>query len=306
MRYCSYTTFVNAIRNPHALLRTLCDATFDIDTAEHTKHFAECHATVDRRNVTLYAPISHEAMTLAENAASIIRTTGDALGRFYILNRELLCNTTTSYYCPLVVEHRPVGTTLREALYTHSRGKLHRGMVMLRDTFTRYDISHNHLTLDNIVVDDHHTWHTTHNYYISRGAGGDDELFSHIAMLIDDRALPDAIAVHDSFAPYCANRQPLVGHRKRIVTQRGVGFEDESGNLVIEDIYLSATDFDENRAIVVTHEHKVGVIDRYGHTIIEPMYDDIEYDTDDGISHVRIGDRYADFDYNGVQTTEWR
>lgn len=305
MHHCSYTTFINAIRNPHTLLRALCDAVIDIDTAEHTKHFAECHATVDKRDITIYAPISLEAMTLAESAAAIISTTRGALGTFDILREELLCNTPMPYYCPLVVEHCPVGIPLREALYTHSRSNLHRGMATLRDTLKRHNISHNHLTLDNIVVDHNHTWHATHNYYMSRGAGGDDDAFNYIATLIDDRALPDIVTVNEGYAPYSAQGYPLVGRRRRTVTARGVGFEDEEGNLIIEDKYLSATDFDENRAIVVTHERKVGIIDRDGRDIIAPIYDDIEYDTDDGTSRVRLGNRIATFDYNGEQTTEW-
>lgn len=306
MQQCPYTTFANALRNPDALLRSLSDAVIDIDTAQHTKHFGECHATLQGRSITIYAPISPEAMTLATNASSIIGAAGGDLGRFDILAEELLCSNPLPHYCSVIVEEHPTGIPLREALYTHSRSNLHYGMNLLREVLQRHAVSHNHLTLDNIIVDSAHVWHTTHNYYMSRGTGGDDAIFRRIASLIDERALPDNMELHEGYAPYMTLRSyPLVCRRRRVATSRGIGFEDETGRMVIEDRYFRATDFNENRAIVVTHEYKTGIIDRDGRDIIAPIYDDIEYDTEDGTARVRLGNRYAMFDYDGEQITAW-
>lgn len=306
MQQCTYTTFITALRNPNALLRSLRGVVIEVGTEQHTKHFGECHATKDGRGITLYAPISPEAMTLANNAASIISAANGELGNFDIITEELLCSNPIPSYCSVIVEDRASGIPLREALYTHTKSNLLRGMKRLREVLRLHDVSHNHLTLDNIVVDATHTWHTTHNYYMSRGAGGDDNIFSRIASLIDERALPDNMELHDVYAPYTTMRgYPLVCHRRRVITPEGIGFEDDSGNIVIEGKYLRATDFNENRAIVVTHEFKTGIIDRDGRNVIAPIYDDIEYDTIEGTSRVRLGNRYAIFDYNGEQMTEW-
>lgn len=306
MQHCTYTTFITALRNPNALLRSLRDAVIDIETQQHTKHFGECRATIDGRSITIYAPISPEAMTLATNATSIIGAARGELGSFDIIAEELVCGTPLPHYCSVIVEGRPAGIPLREALYTHTKSNLRRGMNMLREVLQRHAVSHNHLTLDSIIVDSSHMWHTTHNYYISCGTGGDDAILSRIASLIDERALPDSMELREGYAPYITTqRYPLMCRRRRVATSRGVGFEDETGRMVIEDRYLRATDFHENRAIVVTHEYKTGIIDRDGRDVIAPIYDDIEYDTDDGTSRVRLGNRYAMFDYNGEQMTEW-
>lgn len=307
MLQCTYTTFITAMRNPDTLLRSMRDAVIDIDTQQHTKHFGMCGATIDGRSITIYAPISPEAMTLAANAASIIGAADGELGRFDIIDEELMCSNPIPHYCSVVVEERHAGIPLREALYTHTKGNLRRGMDRLREVLQRHNVSHNHLSLDSIIVDNNHTWHTTHNYYMRHGVGGDEAIFRRIASLIDERALPDNMELRDSYAPYTVVRSyPLVCRRRRVATSRGVGFEDETGRLVIEDRYLRATDFHENRAIVVTHDYKTGIIDRDGRDIIAPIYDDIEYNTDDGTSYVRLGNRHAIFDYNGEQMTEWR
>lgn len=307
MQQCSYTTFVNALRNQHTLLRRLRSAIIDIDTAEHTKHFGECCALFEGQSVTIYAPISAEAMPLVHRATAIIGDMHGALGSFEIFPDELLQINPIPSYCSLVLESRPSGVPLREAIYTHSQRSLHQGLEQLRCTLERYDVSHNHITLDNIYVTDDHLWHPTHNYYITHGTGADAHIFNRISALIDDRALPDIGSVHEGLAPYTTQRAfPLVGRRRRVVTLRGVGFEDERGNLVIEDIYRQATDFSEGRAVVVTKEGKMGVIDQYGHSIIEPIYDHVDYDTDEGISRVLLGSQYAEFDYDGEQLTEWR
>jgi hypothetical protein len=81
---------------------------------------------------------------------------------------------------------------------------------------------------------------------------------------------------------------------------------DEQENIVIEATFHSATDFLEDRAIVTLHNRKMGIIDRKGNYIIEPHYDNIDFDVDDGTSTVVDGDKCAKFDYFGTQITPWK
>jgi hypothetical protein len=77
------------------------------------------------------------------------------------------------------------------------------------------------------------------------------------------------------------------------------------GNILIEAIFRDATDFLEDRSIVTTHDNKMGIIDRKGRYIVEPLYDSIDFDVDDGISIVTNGNQSAKFDYFGTQITPW-
>ena len=307
MDICSFANFHDALRSPDPLLRTLRDIDYEPESLTSTKYFAEGRANIGGRRAMIYAPITPQSMALANHAATTLRATEDTFGSMEILSEELLCGGSQPHYCSLIIEWLPAGIPLREALYTHSQGNLLQGLTELRNRLKLYGLSHNHLTPNNIVVDTKRVWHTIRNYYTTTTYGGDEASFEHLVALIKEHSLHDSMELHDRLSPYSTSseRHALIGRRRRVETPRGVGFEDENGVLVIEDIYLSAIDFLEDRSRVVTKEHKVGLIDKRGHYVIAPIYDDIEYDVDDGSSQVRLKDSYAEFDYLGKQVTEW-
>jgi hypothetical protein len=70
-------------------------------------------------------------------------------------------------------------------------------------------------------------------------------------------------------------------------------------------MYKSASDFKEDRATVVTFDDRMGVIDRRGKYIIDPIYDYVEYNVDSGDMTVRNGDLWAVYDYLGVMIKDW-
>ena len=90
-----------------------------------------------------------------------------------------------------------------------------------------------------------------------------------------------------------------------MVTAEGVGFRDENGNVVIAPRYAWASDFDEGRAMVMTAEKRMGLIDTSGREVIKAEYEIVEYSAKDGNSWVRQNGLWALFDYSGLQITEW-
>jgi hypothetical protein len=96
-----------------------------------------------------------------------------------------------------------------------------------------------------------------------------------------------------------AQQERLSERRYRTTTSNGTGFLDQNRHCVVENIYLRATDFVEDRAIVTLPCGKTGVINRNGRYIIMPQYDDIEYDVTRGILKAHSGDSVTIFDYLG-------
>ena len=310
MDICTIADFRNALYNASQLLRTLRDIEYETETITCTKYFAECSATHNDRRVTIYAPTTLHSMALAKEASALLGRCHGELGSLDILAEELHCMSAEPHLCSLIVEPQPEGAPLSEPLHTHTVGHLMEGLNALINKLKHYDISHNRLKVDNIFVGNDHTWRTDHNYYVTKGYGHDEASIAHFRALIEEYALPD-LELNETLSPYTTADygslpRPIVSRRRRVTTPRGIGFEDECGNLVIEDIYLSATDFFEDRAIVVTHDHRHGLIDKRGRYIIDAEYDDIEFDTDDGTSRVRLGDKYAIFDYLGEQISDWQ
>lgn len=312
---CTITQFHNCLRNPELLLRTIRDVEYEPETLTSTRYFAECRACIAGSEVMMYAPITPQSMKIAKQAIEALGRTNEPLGHMEIIRNEIICHGKHTFYCDLIIERLHSGIRLSEAIHTLSHSCLMRGLNTLRDTLEQYDISHNHLSVDNIIIDEHYVWHPLRSYYAKVGYGGDSATLEHIASLIDEYAIPDlnksVSALHDNLSAYTASvgdgikRYPIHERRRRITTPRGTGFEDENGRMVIDDIYLRSSDFVEDRATVTTHDNKMGVIDRSGKYIIEPIYDDVAFCVDDGTSCVVLNGRSATFDYFGVQITEW-
>jgi hypothetical protein len=99
---------------------------------------------------------------------------------------------------------------------------------------------------------------------------------------------------------------PLCENRVQIKEGDLVGFADEAGNKVIECKYLWASDFAEQRALVATPQRRMGLIDNFGNEIIPAIYDEVIYDVKTGHSEVTLSGQRAEFDYLGVQLSEFR
>lgn len=296
MDYCSIQDFHNALHDtdhfatirPH-YIEGLC----------RTTHFAECRAVVESCDVLLHAPITNKAMALAERAYAILHgERGELIGNFTILHREL--NSHTS----IILEDIPQGEILESAMLTMSQDKLLSGLKEFEERMRRADISHNNLRKQNIIVDRNGYWHPIRLYYTTIGYGGDSRELETLCAEIK-RVAPVDDCLNEPLSAYRTEYIPLREGLRRTVTKEGVGFTDEEGNMVIAPRYAWASDFDEGRAMVMTAEKRMGLIDTSGLEVIKAEYEIVEYSAKDGNSWVRQNNLWALFDYSGLQIIDW-
>lgn len=316
MDRCSLFEFRNALSMPYKMLSSLRHIEVDTTTLTRSKYFAECHITDMGRPALLYAPIERESLLMTHHAHVALH---DAYERGFPkivvhANEMLHLNTSKMQLdvdsrCTLMLEYLPEGDLLEVAINTMSREELLEGLEWLDATLRECDISHNNLTPRNIIVDRTKRWLPIRQYYTKRGYGGDKGALEQLRELIYKHTTPTAeIAPSTLGAWYKEPTHPIDAYyegRRRCQTERGIGFEDEYGVMVVEDKYLWASDFMENRAMVRTKDNRMGVIDRMGREIIPPIYDSLRYSVDSGRTIVVCNDMCAVFNYNGQQITPW-
>ena len=316
MSTCSTFEFRNALCMPYKMFSTLKNIESLMDTLTRSKYFAECRIREQSGEALLYAPIDKESLRMAHRANLVLNSAYDnGFIRLEILNDEMLradaqsMRLEQSAHCTLVIERLPQSITLEEAIKSMSCEELLRGLEMLDAELRRLDISHNNLTVENIIVDCNKRWLPIRQYYTRRGYGGDTKALDALRELIVKHHTPSTTIDISQQEPWCdmpnLNDNALHEGRRRRVTERGVGFEDEYGKMVIEDKYLAASNFKENRAVVTSKSMKMGLIDRNGREIIEAIYDQVHYSEDSGKSIVVCNKLCAYFDYNGKQLSKW-
>jgi hypothetical protein len=296
MDCCSIQDFHLALHNTHffATIRPQC-----IEAQCRSTHFAECRAIIDCRDVLLHAPITPKAMALAERAYAILRgERSDRIGKFTILHNEL--NNRTS----IIIEDIPKGITLDCAMITMSQYKLISGLRELTERLRHANISLNNLRRHNIIVDSNGHWHPIRLYYTTMGYGCDSEQILKLRSDIEQLS-PKDNTLNEPLSAYRAEYIPLLEGLRRTITAEGVGFIDKEGNVVIAPRYAWASDFDEGRAMVMTKDRRMGLIDTSGREVIEAKYEIVEYSAKDGNSWVRQNNLWSLFDYSGLQITEW-
>lgn len=316
MNRCSIFEFRNAVTMPTLLLAKLRSADMDHTSLTRTRYFAECCATIDDDEINIYAPLEDESLHLAHRAnLALQRPYREGFVRLEILDNEMQhtalddTHATISGRCTLIVERMPEGNPLMNVINSMSRQELLLGLEELDARLKHHDISHNNLKLENIIVDNYGRWHPIRQYYTCRGYGGDSNSFEMLREIIYKYTTPLESVDISKLEPWC-NRptvelDALLEGRRQLRTAEGIGFEDESGEVVIAPQYLWASDFMENRATVRNRDNRMGVIDRMGKEIIPTIYDSVEYSVESGKSIVRCNGLVAIFDYNGLQITPW-
>ena len=111
-------------------------------------------------------------------------------------------------------------------------------------------------------------------------------------------------------APCTAFRNHLwVGHMFEqmicVEDAEGYGYVDTQNRYLIAPQYRWANDFHEGRAEVQTADGRMGLIDKTGRYVLEPHYEIVEYDDRTGRLLARFDGRWAAFDYEGRQLTEF-
>lgn len=313
MGICTINTFRTALQFSDRYISSPKGVRANLQSLTRSKHFAECEAVVGYAPVMIYAPISREAMRLALAANQAVAAARGDILHFDIHHNALRVDMPQPLCCPIIVEELPVGyMPLRELLYFSSRSTLMSALEVLRSKMIKYDISHNNLHIDNIVVDEDGAWHLCRPYYATRGAGGDEAAFDALRVAIADNAMSDTIntmVANEELSPYTTDKswgEPLVENRRRFRCKCSYGFMDERDRVVIEPRYSWVENFVEGRAVVKDKAQRAGLIDRNGHEIIPPMYSNVVFLAESGTAWVERDGLWAEFDYNGKSIGEWR
>lgn len=308
MDICTFSQFRDSLNAPQTLLRTQHNAIFEPDTLCCNKHFAEARATIDRSPVMLYAPITLQAAEIAHNAICCIEPYVEYFADMCILPKEILYSGLVSGRCCMIKETIPSGIPLSEAIYTLSRLHLLKGLNSLKTHLKMYNLSHNYLNIYNIIVDGNHRWHTIRNLYITHGYGNDIAILQELEQCINQTALHESTTLNEQLHLYSVVKSsrnvtlyPIKESRRRFETPNGIGFKDRNDNTIIEDIYSWASDFEEERAVVRLKDGNMGIIDRQGKYIIQPIYTNIEYDSYTGITTAYNGMLCTKFNYLGEE-----
>lgn len=306
MAICTIVEFREAMLHPKTALQGIEIEEVEIDTISRTRHFVECYATMENRRVMLYAPISPTAMSLARGAERTLRgVESRAISPLLIYEDALLLNNGRRV--AIIIERPLRGTPLSEMLFTLQHSTLKKGFEEFCNILKENNISHNNLHADNIIVDNTSAWHCIRQYYSTTPTGGDSEALAAIEALIERHALSDGgyeSSVHDILSSYQTNIA-LTSYRQRVEEGGLVGFDNEQGERVIECKYGWASDFVEGRATIATPDGRMGLIDSDGHEIIEPRFEELEYDCTTGHSWVCHEGLWAEFDYVGKQLSDW-
>lgn len=307
MDICTITDFREALRNPDLHFASIGDIIPDSSTFCRTTLFAECRALLHGQPIMLYAPISAKSLDYALRAMGAMRFTSEGdLRPLRILADEML-RPGAAGRCTIVMERLPYGETLEELLNGNCHDHLLRGLDELEQRMRHFDLSHNNLIPKSIIVDDDYRWWPIRQYYTTSNFGGDESALTALRTKIGrTQHLSDVYS--DPHDEQQNNRRyhALIEGRRRRISDEGIGFEDENGDLVIACQYAWVDDFTEGRSVVISPDNRVGVIDKQGAYIIPMCYDDIVFDVQTGISEVYNGALVAHFDYTGKQLDEWQ
>ena len=332
--YPAIQQFEEGLLTPRESLRTLNGARFDRD--EHsgtlrigrTTLFAEVQCTFQGGRYLLCCPLSPLALRLAETSARRLKyRRAEFLLSWRLLRNELTWRDARGMQrtCDLVLQELPAdGRPLAEFVRTADRTRLLDALDTLQKALHDEHIAHNNLKASNLWATPDYRLYPIRYAYVRTGdeAGGHDAdaaAFESLRTCIHEntpeQAAPDtAQLMCDTKSAYHTPRPDFSNHRwigpmseqlLCVEDETGYGYVDTGNNYVIDPHFRWANDFREGRAEVETADARMGLIDKTGRYIIEPLYEIVEYDDRTGRSLVRLDGRWAAFDYEGRQLTEF-
>lgn len=320
--YPTIHRFLEALLRPDTSLRTLGAARFDKDGAgalriERTTLFAEAFGTLGQRRLLLLCPLAPPARRLAEAAAHRLKYhPADFLLPWAILREELTFSDAAGlpHNCDLILQELPAeGRPLTQFAAEADRERLLEALDTLQKQLAEARIAHNNLKPGNLwVTPDYRLWPLRYAYMRFDG-GGDGPQFEALRTWIMQNASVAQI-VRDTTAVYRTPRPAFDGHlwvgnmfEQMICVEdaQGYGYVDTQNRCIIAPQFRWANDFHEGRAEVQTADGRMGLIDKTGRYILEPRYEIVEYDETTGRVIARLDGRWAAFDYEGRQLTEF-
>lgn len=316
----SIQTFTRALQTPDMSFSTLPDAVAAIlpngmPRLMRTTRFAEAEIVWRGERWLLLMPLTALVIPRIEYTISILRRLNiDWLPETRILPSEMTwCDYSgNEYKADLVLQHLPAGKRFEDAVADESKEVL----LAAFDTFTERTLElafkHKNLKPSNI------RWCSgqfvplrCYDASIGEYKGNDAEALAELRRMIEQSG--NGMEVGDVTETYTPLLR-ITGHITAnhafeglvcVVDEEGYGFVDTDNNPIIAPQFLWAGDFREGRAEVETPTG-MGLIDRAGNFIIPPEYEIVDYHTHSSVAHVRLGGKWAIFDYLGRRITEFK
>lgn len=306
-------SFIQALLSPADHFSTLRSVCVDTDTSGHpiltrTSRFAEAGIEWQGGRWIVCMPLTPAAVPEIERTAAYLHTLrSEWLAEYRLLRNEMrfVDSTGVEHLSDVVLQQIPLGISFAEALVGEPRETLHAALDDLRDELLRLGITHNNLKAENLYWSGGRLypirWH-----FAGKGTGSDAKAFADLHRIIGENPAPQQI-VSDVQTAYGMVDKPLTGHRwvghtfEQLILvedETGYGYVDASNRTVIPAQYLWADDFHEGRAAVQTPTG-MGLIGKQGRYVIEPRFEIVDYDSNTGVSHVRLDGIWSDYDYEG-------
>lgn len=314
--------FMEGLLSPRTSLRTLSEARFAQDGTgalllERTTLFAEAQCTLGDRRLRLFCPLSPLAHRLAETTAQRLKYhPAEFLLPWRMLREEFTYTdaTGTQRTCDLVAQELPAeGEPLATAVGHADRDRLISALDTLQRQLAQAGLTHNNLKAANLWMTPDYRLLPLRYAYMRFDGGDDAPQFDALRAFVAEKAsvaqmMCDTSAEYS--APCTAFRNHLwVGHMFEqmicVEDAEGYGYVDTQNRYLIAPQYRWANDFHEGRAEVQTADGRMGLIDKTGRYVLEPHYEIVEYDDRTGRLLARFDGRWAAFDYEGRQLTEF-
>ncbi len=313
---------MEGLLSPRTSLRTLSEARFAQDGTgalllERTTLFAEAQCTLGDRRLRLFCPLSPLAHRLAETTAQRLKYhPAEFLLPWRMLREEFTYTdaTGTQRTCDLVAQELPAeGEPLATAVGHADRDRLLSALDTLQRQLAQAGLTHNNLKAANLWMTPDYRLLPLRYAYMRFDGGDDAPQFDALRAFVAEKAsvaqmMCDTSAEYS--APCTAFRNHLwVGHMFEqmicVEDAEGYGYVDTQNRYLIAPQYRWANDFHEGRAEVQTADGRMGLIDKTGRYVLEPHYEIVEYDDRTGRLLARLDGRWAAFDYEGRQLTEF-
>ncbi len=314
--------FLEGLLTPRTSLRTLGEARFDQDEQgalrlSRTTLFTEVQCTLDDRRCLLLCPLSPLAHRLAETTAQRLKYhPAEFLLPWQILREEFtyIDATGAQHTCDLVLQELPAEGEPLPAFVRHAeRERLLATLDTLQKQLSQAGLTHNNLKAANLWVTPDYRLLPLRYAYMRFDAGDDTPQFEALRAFIAENAAV-AQMMCDTSVNYRAPRPSFPNHlwvgqmfEQTICVEdaEGYGYVDTQNRYLIAPQFRWANDFHEGRAEVQTDDGRMGLIDKTGRYVLEPRYEIVEYDDRKGRSLARLDGRWAAFDYEGRQLTEF-
>ena len=304
----------NALANPADSFRTIKEIVWDNAPIIRSTYFAETRIKIGNYPYLLYMPLTSVATHRAELFCKLKRHLKSSLvPPMRIMRDEMLYTDTlgNELSCDILLEPLSCTMAYSDAVANAKFDKAEAGSLLtaidtLENELISIDVSHNNLRKENLCIDENGLLHPIRWYHATKQAGGDQEAFKQLRneILCNQQELE----VKDSQQSYSTPVE-LDGHIAiRTVSEGLIAVEDESGwgfvdcnnNYVVESKYGWVSDFKEGRAEVELNG-AMGLIDKMGNHVLEPIYDILDYNHISGLSRAKINGSWYLFDYSGVE-----